>query len=171
MTIPFALTISLGEVSNSTLLSALFMKSKIKDFIHQDVLKGLQVLVVDDEHYSRMLCTTILEKVGASVIAVTSVESALETLSKRQLDILISDIQMPGEDGFNLIKRLRSRQIQRREKIIATAAMIYQVTECASVLLAGFQDYIFKPIEPVEMIGVVADLSLRSRSAEKVESD
>ena len=76
-------------------------------------LDDLHVLVVDDEEDARILLRTVLEKCGASVTAVTNVSEAIDALRERKPDILISDIGMPGEDGYDLIRWVRQlREVQ-----------------------------------------------------------
>ncbi len=127
------------------------------------VLNGLQVLVVDDNADTRELIAFILEQSGAQVTSASSVSEALEVLVKFKPDILVSDIGMPDEDGYSLIRKVRAQEALRGEKIIAVALTAFaRDEECRLALEAGFQVHIPKPIEPEELVKVVANLAKSS---------
>jgi signal transduction histidine kinase/ActR/RegA family two-component response regulator len=126
-------------------------------------LNGLQVLVVDDEVDARELLTTLLEQRGAFVTAAASVEEALKLIEQSTPDVLVSDIGMPGEDGYALIRQVRARESQTGGRIPAAALTAYARSEDRrQALLAGFQTHLPKPVEPAELIAVVANLSGRT---------
>lgn len=123
-------------------------------------LAGLQVLVVDDDPDTRDFLTTVLEQQGAKVTAVTSASEALESLQKLIPDILVSDIGMPGEDGYGLIRKVRALQAEQGGKIPAIALTAYaSAEERTRVLSAGFQMHLPKPVEPAELITIVASMN------------
>ena len=94
-----------------------------------------------------------------------SAQAALETLEHRRPDVLVSDIAMPDQDGYELIARLRSRGADRRGNIPAIALTAYARTEDRTrALAAGFQMHVSKPVDPAELINVLASLTRHVRS-------
>jgi signal transduction histidine kinase/CheY-like chemotaxis protein len=122
-------------------------------------LKGVQVLLVDDEPDVRELMTAALEGSGAAVTAVASAREAIRSLSRKNADVLLADIAMPGEDGYDLIRQIRGLPEERKARIPAAA-----VTACARederqrALGAGFQMHLAKPIDPVDLVEAVTVL-------------
>jgi PAS domain S-box-containing protein len=129
-------------------------------------LDGLHVLVVDDEPDTRSLVQTVLERAGAQVTAVESVARALEVLKDPGvgvLDVLISDIAMPGEDGYTLMRRLQKEvEDDVRQRVPAVALTAHaRVEDRIRALSSGFQSHVAKPVEPRELVAVVASLADR----------
>jgi PAS domain S-box-containing protein len=125
-------------------------------------LTGLQVLVVDDDADVRQWISMILEESGAEVIAVGSVSAALEALERQRPNVLVSDIGMPGEDGYALIRKIRELEPEMGGRIPAVALTAYARAEDYQKALAeGFQLHVAKPIRAVELIAVVAGLAIR----------
>jgi CheY-like chemotaxis protein len=119
------------------------------------VLKGLHVLVVDDEEDSQTLLAFMLEMQGAEVTTVASAESAYQLLSDRQPDLLLCDIAMPDEDGYSLMRRIRSLAGKSGQiPAIAVSALASEVS-LAESMAAGFQAYISKPVDFDELIETV----------------
>jgi PAS domain S-box-containing protein len=124
------------------------------------VLKGVRVLVVDDEADARDLLGVVLNKCGAEVRIAASTREALTILNEWTPDVLVSDIGMPGEDGYELIHQVRARSHNAGGSIPAAALTAYATAEDRlRVLTAGFQIHVAKPVEPVELIAVVASLA------------
>jgi PAS domain S-box-containing protein len=129
-------------------------------------LQGLHVLLVDDERDTRALVETVLERAGAQVTSVESVAHALAVLADpgaAAFDVLISDIAMPGEDGYTLIRRLQEgdgRAARPRLPAVALTAHA-RVEDRIHALSSGFQSHVSKPVEPRELIAVVASLAGR----------
>jgi CheY-like chemotaxis protein len=120
-------------------------------------LDGLHVLVVEDNADGREVMTIMLEQAGARATAVGSVKEALAALESLQPDALVSDIGLPDEDGYALIRRIRSREAERGGFLPAVAMTGYVRTEDrARVLAAGFQVHVPKPINPVELTAAIA---------------
>ena len=125
-------------------------------------LEGLHVLVVDDEEDGRTLVAMVLEKCGAQVTEVSSAADGFKALQKLKPDVLISDLGMPGEDGYSLIKKVRALPPEQGGQIPAAALTAYaRLEDRMRVLRSGFQIHIPKPVEPAELIAVVANLSGR----------
>ncbi|MGI8494711.1 MAG: response regulator [Pyrinomonadaceae bacterium] len=125
-------------------------------------LTGLRVLLVDDEADSRELLKIILEKCEADITTASSAAEAFELFQNAQFDIIISDIGMPDEDGFSLIRKIRKLSAERRGKIPAIALTAYaRAEDRQQALRAGFQMHVAKPVEPEELLTVMANLAGR----------
>ena len=126
-------------------------------------LNGLRVLVVDDEADTRDLVRVVLGQCGSEVTTLASAAEALKALEESKPDVLISDIGMPEEDGYSLIRKVRDLEFKRGGRIPAIALTAYARGEDRlRALTAGFQVHMPKPIEPVELIAVVASLAGRT---------
>ena len=113
------------------------------------LLHGVKVLVVDDEADSRDLVMTILTRCGSDVRCSESAAEAMRAFQEWQPDVLVSDIGLPNEDGYSLIRKLRKLKSKRAKKIPAVALTAYATDEDRSqALAAGFQIHVAKPIEP-----------------------
>ena len=121
-------------------------------------LDGLSVLIVDDEADARELFASILERAGASVLTARSARDALRILSDGDIDVLVSDIEMPGEDGYELISRVRADSTLPRTVSIAVTAYARSVDR-RRALDAGFDWHLPKPIEPAELVALIASLA------------
>lgn len=129
-------------------------------------LNGLRVLVVDDEADAREVLSTLLEQSGAKVTTVASVREALKVLKHFQMNLLVSDIGMPGEDGYALIHKLRASADPQNsgEQIPAIALTAYASEEDRRrALAAGFQMYLTKPVEPTDLVAMVKTLTGRDQ--------
>jgi PAS domain S-box-containing protein len=121
---------------------------------------GLRVLVADDEADARQWITVVLEQTGAEVIAFASVGEALEAIEQQIPDVLVSDIGMPGEDGYALVRKIRELEPQMGGTIPAVALTGYAREEdYAEALAAGFQLHVAKPIRAAELLAVVGSLA------------
>ncbi|WP_199329096.1 ATP-binding protein [Coleofasciculus sp. FACHB-1120] len=127
------------------------------------VLEGLQVLVVDDEADSRDFLAIALEQYGARVTAVASVQEALLALQQVKPDVLVSDIGMPDEDGYTLIRKIRAMTPEQGGQISAVALTAYARSEdCERAILAGFQQHVTKPVEAAAFAATIASLARNS---------
>lgn len=123
-------------------------------------LNGLRILVVDDNIDTLGLITFILEQCQAQVTTVTSASEALAALSQFKPNVLISDIGMPGEDGYSLIQKIRSLPAKLGGQIPAAALTAFAgESERNRALTAGFQIHISKPVEPAELVAAVVKLA------------
>jgi PAS domain S-box-containing protein len=123
-------------------------------------LNGVRVLLVEDNPDTLDMLKFIFDESGAEVIAAISVDEALDALERFRPDALVSDIAMPDRDGYDLISEIRSREPERGGKIPAVAVTAYaRAEDRVRVLAAGFQMHIAKPIDPDELIAVVASLT------------
>jgi signal transduction histidine kinase/ActR/RegA family two-component response regulator len=122
-------------------------------------LAGVRVLVVDDELDTRSLISTVIAQSGAEVAACSSAGEALEKLKTWRPHILMSDIGMPGEDGYSLIRRVRALPAERGGRTPAAALTAYARDEDrARAIAAGYQLHIAKPFSPGDLIAAVSDL-------------
>jgi signal transduction histidine kinase len=122
-------------------------------------LAGVRVLVVDDEQDTRRLISTVIAQSGAEVTACASAGEALEKLKTWRPHILMSDIGMPGEDGYALIQKVRALPPERGGRTPAAALTAYARDEDRGrALAAGYQLHIAKPFNPGELLAAVTDL-------------
>jgi len=139
--------------------ASLAERSADENFDELPSLAGVRVLVVDNEPDARALVSAILEGCGAQVRATASVAEAMTEIERDRPDVLLSDIAMPGEDGYALIRKVRAV-----DRSIPAAALTAFATagDRARTLLAGYQAHLPKPIEPSELTAVVATLAGRT---------
>ena len=134
-----------------------------------EVLQGLRVLVVDDEPDARDLLSTILRRYGSDVRCSESAADAMEAFAEWEPDILVSDIGLPNEDGYSLIKKVRQLDSSRAQKIPAVALTAYATDEDRiRALDAGFQTHVAKPIEPELFVSSITSVL---KSAEELASE
>jgi PAS domain S-box-containing protein len=127
-------------------------------------LQGVKVLVVDDEADARSLIERLLHDCDATVTTAASAKEALDVLARDRPDVLISDIGMPKEDGYSLMRRIR-RLKDERGRLPAIALTAYaRVEDRVKAMEAGYQLHLAKPIEASTLIAMVATLSKRERS-------
>jgi PAS domain S-box-containing protein len=127
-----------------------------------DRLRDLRVLVVEDDPDARDLLGLMLTSRGAEVMACASAAEALRILDEWRPDVLVSDIGMPVEDGYSLMRKVRARGAERGGFIPAVALTAFARSEDARrALEAGYQAHVPKPVEPDELAAVVASLAGR----------
>jgi signal transduction histidine kinase/ActR/RegA family two-component response regulator len=121
-------------------------------------LDGLRVLVVDDDEESRHVVAAHLESYGAVVVTAASSPEALDLLQHRQVDVLLADIAMPGEDGYALIRKLRA--LAGSAGVVPAAALTAFAREedRQAAFRAGFQLHLTKPVEAASLVAAVATL-------------
>jgi len=123
-------------------------------------LAGLHVLVVDDDRDTLELLTAALTQRNARVTAVSSAREAMEVMKSLHPDVLVSDIAMPGGDGYQLIRELRAMKSHLISSIPAVAITAYAKDEDRErALSSGYQHYLAKPIELSELLSVVANIA------------
>ena len=128
-------------------------------------LGGVRVLVVEDDLDTLEMLKAIFQNRGAEVITASSADDALEALEHSVPDALVSDLAMPGQDGYELIEHIRQRGSNRGGNIPAVALTAHaRVEDRVRALTAGFQMYVPKPVDPNELIAVVANLTHRHGS-------
>jgi PAS domain S-box-containing protein len=132
-------------------------------FHERDALLGVSVLVLDDEEDARSLISRVLEECKARVVAASSVSEAMEILQHERPTVIVSDIGMPDEDGYEFIRRVRQLSHQQGGKTPAAALTAFARSEDRTrALRAGYQSHVSKPVEPTELVAVVASLAGRT---------
>jgi PAS domain S-box-containing protein len=120
-------------------------------------LTGLRVLVVDDELDARELVQSLLESCGAQVTSAATAAEAFARFLTDRPDVIVSDIGMPGEDGYSLIRRIRALQPEQGGRTPAVAVTAYAAgKDRTRALMEGFTHHVSKPTEPQELLAVVA---------------
>jgi PAS domain S-box-containing protein len=128
-----------------------------------DRLDGVNVLVIDDEEDTRELLEAGLTKCGARVNAASSAAEGFESLTRETPDVIISDIGMPKEDGYQFIRRVRELSSQAGGRIPAVALTAYaRFEDRLKALRAGYQMHVPKPVELTELVAVISSLVQRS---------
>jgi CheY-like chemotaxis protein len=117
------------------------------------------VLLVDDDEATRYWIGRLLEKLGATVTSASSADEALAALDVGVPDILLCDIAMPLEDGYGLIRRVRSRPAEAGGQVPAVALTAYAVVPrmIEQSLRSGFQGHLSKPMEPEDLVRAVRE--------------
>jgi signal transduction histidine kinase len=123
-------------------------------------LQGIRVLVVDDEPDARELAATVLERYGAEVKVAASAAEAFAIIGHERIDVLVTDIEMPGEDGYGLLRRVRALPPGRGRRMPAGALTAFAgAHDREKVLAAGFQVHLPKPVLPADLAAAVAGLA------------
>ena len=133
----------------------------IDDVCQDRVLAGLKVLVVDDEPDARQLLRRALADCQAQVAVASSAAEALAVIETFQPDVIVCDIGMPEQDGYDLIHRVRANPASKDIPAAALTAFARPEDRKRS-LLAGFQTHVAKPVDPAELTAVVASLAFRT---------
>lgn len=160
--LPLAPALSDYEINDS--------ESNLEEFLRKDLnlkLDGLLILVVDDESEVRQLLVQALTQYGATVVTASSAKDALTEVSIKSPDLIVSDIGMPDEDGYSLMRKIRATN-DETAKIPAVALTAFsraQDRTCA--LAAGFQSHVSKPVEFEELVTVIASLTGRLQINDK----
>jgi PAS domain S-box-containing protein len=123
-------------------------------------LEGVKALIVDDEPDARELIGTVLTRLGAQATTVGSAAEAYEALRRDRFDVLLADIEMPEEDGYELIRTVRNLPPEHGALTPAVALTAYaSAQDRVRALGAGFQMHVPKPVQPAELVAVVASLA------------
>ena len=125
-------------------------------------LAGLKVVVVDDHPDARDLIKRVLESAGARVRIASTADDAVQLIGADSPDVLVSDIGMPGADGFELLRRVRALPPERGGRVPAIALTAFARSEDRTkVLRAGFLVHLSKPVDPAELVATVASVARR----------
>ena len=127
------------------------------------MLEGVAVLVVDDDRDNRELVKMVLTEHGARVSVAATAPEARSEIEREAPDVLVCDIGLPNEDGYELIRKVRSLAGTRGPTVPAVALTAYATpADHAKALAAGYQKHLAKPVEPSELLAAVAGLLGRS---------
>ena len=121
-------------------------------------LAGVRVLVVDDTPDGLGVVSVVLEQCGATVVGAPSADEAIRMIGRERIDVVVSDIAMPGHDGFWLVERLRQDVNEQTRRVVAIAVSGVVRDERSRILAAGFDDFFQKPIEPSALCHRVSEL-------------
>jgi len=136
------------------------MGAGAEPFENRPELAGLKILIVDDDDDARGLLVAVLESCGSVVTSAASTAEALEKFRAEKPDILISDVGMPGEDGYALIRKVRALGYEAGGNVPAAALTAYaRAEDRRKALDAGYMMHIPKPVEPSELVAVIANLT------------
>lgn len=135
-------------------------------------LDGLLILVVDDEEDTRQLLKQALTFYGATVITTGSAPDALREIESKHPDVLVSDIGMPEEDGYSLIRKIRTLSDERQRQIPAIALTAFtRAQDRMRALSSGFQNHVSKPVEPDELVTVIASVLGRLQTGDDLNEN
>lgn len=154
----FTVTLPLAAVAMGSVTTDLIRGVQPIQPNDEHALHGARVLLVDDERDARELLTEALEHHGAMVIAVASAQQALAIIQRVKIDVLVSDIGMPGEDGFTLIRRIRALD-DGVSGVPAIALTAYgSVEHRTRALVEGYQAHVTKPVQLPQLAGLIGTL-------------
>jgi signal transduction histidine kinase len=130
------------------------------------LLKGFQILVVDDAADTRELMVEILTQYGANITTAQSVAEALDLLERFHFDLLISDIEMPNRDGYSLIQEVRAKETQQSKRLPAVALTAHtSAIDRLRAFSAGYDTHIAKPVEINELLLTVGGFAAQIRGS------
>ena len=123
-------------------------------------LEGIRVLVLEDDNDARELVEQLLRDAGAQVSSASNGAQGLQLRAEMQPDVVLSDVGMPGMDGYEFVRRMRKQDLELARPAVPAIALtaLARTEDRQSALLAGFQAHIAKPVNPTELIVVVASL-------------
>jgi PAS domain S-box-containing protein len=162
--VQFPLTASEVIDSNLAVVESLTDRAcaEVEESSTNEKLKHLRILVVEDDPDTQELLSTVLQQHGAEVVAVGSAASALAEIECVKPNVIISDIAMAGENGYELIRKIRSLPAEAGGRIPAVALTAYAgMADRRRALLAGFQTHLSKPIEPHDLLAVILSLTFQ----------
>jgi len=158
--LPLASPASLQQAKTPALEPKSFETSKRTKPEKRLPLAGSRVLVVDDDSDTRDVLGSILDQYGASVVTAASTSEALDVLDHDRPVVIVSDLAMPGQDGYELIAKVRQREPERGGNIPAVALSAYsRIQDRLRALDAGFQKHVSKPVDPDELVAIVASIA------------
>jgi PAS domain S-box-containing protein len=126
-------------------------------FLHRDRLKGLSILLVDDDGEARKMIAAVLRAAGANLLVLDSASAALEALDTHHPDLVLTDIAMPEMDGYTFAKLLRGREDSQSLKVVALSAF-----PAAAEHGGNFDGYLSKPIDPFHLIDEISRIAQRA---------
>ena len=144
---------------NSTAANPSAVLENLSRVVSPEFLRGMKVLVVDDEQDTREFVRTVLEKSGANVMTSFSVPHAMDIFERHRPDCVICDIGMPDEDGYSFIQKVRALPRHMGGETPVAALTAYARDEDRlRILRSGFRAYILKPVEPGDLVVAVAGM-------------
>jgi PAS domain S-box-containing protein len=145
-------------------VAAIRARGQMREWEPPPDLTGLRVVLVEDEPDARELLTSVLEQAHAEVTVTTNAEDGYGALCRVRPDVLVTDIGMPGEDGYSLIRRVRALPPDQGGRTPSVALTAFaRMEDRTRAIRAGFDLHVPKPIEPAELVVTVAGLAGRFR--------
>lgn len=133
--------------------------------VEETDLHALNVLIVDDDEDARDLFAHVLSSRGAVVSAASSAEEALRAINAKRPDVVVSDIAMPGTDGYGLIRQIRALPAERGGAVPALAVTAHAGPDFSQrAFAAGFQAHLSKPLDPLRLVDAIALLGKTPRA-------
>lgn len=158
-----SLEVNLNEDKTSASLSARSTQRAVQDAARMRILAGLRVLVVDDDSSTVVVLTEVLKSFGLRVTTATSAAEALRAFGQETPDILISDLSMPGEDGYSLMQKIRARSAEQGGEVPSLALSAHAAVEdVRRALAAGFGAHMAKPVDASELLNKIVELRMIS---------
>jgi len=155
-----------GVVRTATTMAASERPAQVEQPLWLDAapwLGGVRVLVVDDHEDARQVVKAVLERCGATVAVAASAREALSIVPGEKPDVVLSDVEMPGQSGYALLQQLRSLPAERGGQTPAVALTAHATAhDRVKLLRAGFQMHVPKPVQPAELATVVASLAKKN---------
>lgn len=131
--------------------------------VEPPTLAGIRVLVIEDDDDTREFVATVLERCRAEVTTATSVQTALAAFERAKPQVLVSDIAMPGEHGYSLIRTVRALSLEQGGRVPALAlTALVRPEDRDRALATGYDRYLVKPIDPMDLANAVAQLAGRA---------
>jgi PAS domain S-box-containing protein len=160
----FVVSLPVAAITKTHLRLA-FPRSLTTD--EQITLPGIKVLVIDDQEDSRGLIHEVLTTYEAEVVCAASADEGLELIKKHKPDVIISDIGMPGKDGYQLIREVRALAASHGGKIPAIALTAFvRPEDKMEATRAGYQTHLSKPVESHELIATIRKLTQETHQPE-----
>ncbi len=132
-------------------------------------LRGVRAVIVDDEPDARDLVASVLRRAGADALVAENVDEAIALVREKKPDVVVTDIAMPGEDGYALVRRLRALPKAQGGRTPAIALTAFTRNEDrTAALLAGFTAHLGKPVEAAELVSVLASIARRPGAPRRV---
>jgi signal transduction histidine kinase/ActR/RegA family two-component response regulator len=155
----FVVRIPISPVTTTSVTRPVMHPARPVDFIDDQGLSGMRVLVVDDEEDARDLLVTVLGGSGMDIRAAASVAAAMDEFRSFRPDLVLSDIGMPGEDGYSLARKIRalSDAMGGNTPMIALTAFA-RTEDRTRALIEGFNAHVAKPVEPSDLLDQIAAL-------------
>jgi CheY-like chemotaxis protein len=159
-----------GVHGSRTAARDLIPRAKVRDGLSLECppqLDGVRVLVVDDDSDTRQVLKAVLSECHADVITAASAAEAIKEIERRKPDVLVSDLGMPEQDGYELIKEVREMESADNTACIPALALTAyaKAEDRVRALAGGYQVHLSKPVEPAEFLLVVANLAGRKQSS------
>jgi CheY-like chemotaxis protein len=162
----FVVTLPVGGAESSGAWPRVPREPKREPLPGLTPLGGVRVLLVDDDPEALTLAESILLRAGAQVRGCSSAADAFRELRRWRPDVLVSDIEMPGEDGYSLIRRVRELTRDDGGGVPAIALTAYGRTQDrVRSLAAGYSMHVPKPVDPSELTAIVASVAPGARAA------